>query len=137
MHILFWSIVAVIIAAVIARYNESNKLFWHLTLALLSGIMIGTIVYDETHSDEKKEVTMQVDPMQPSTVMDLFAIAADNDLLLDTFDFMSKVAGKGNTPATYLVTSNVPSLCGGNIRSQPLLNYLQLRGPTVEYINDS
>ena len=63
--ILFWCLVAIATALGIARYNQSNKLFWTLAISFLVGIA-GASIYDKMSSDEDQNevVLTQVCPTQ-------------------------------------------------------------------------
>lgn len=58
----------------VARYNKSNKLFWILLLAMLSGFVGGTIANSFTEDDDKQvNVT----------------ISADNNMSMNTVDMLN------------------------------------------------
>ncbi len=65
---LIFLIISVLVALGFARYNKSNKLFWILTISLLTGFtgakMVASITGD--HKSETSIVKQSV-PMQPST----------------------------------------------------------------------
>jgi len=62
--ILLWFMLGIALAFGIARYNESNRLFWQLLLALVIGFT-GTIVYKRTFGKEQSNVNLtQVCPTQ-------------------------------------------------------------------------
>lgn len=56
--ILVYFVLGIILAFVIARYNESNKLFWILLTSFMLGITGGTIWYKCTNKEVKKNLTM-------------------------------------------------------------------------------
>lgn len=47
----FWIVVAFIVSVLVARYNQSNKLFWQLFTAFVVGIA-GTHIYNKLTNDE-------------------------------------------------------------------------------------
>lgn len=63
---LFWCLTAIAVALGIARYNQSNKLFWILTISFLIGIA-GASVYHKmvvNNDDQDKVELTQVCPTQ-------------------------------------------------------------------------
>lgn len=120
--LLFIGIIACIL---IARYNESNALFWKLFLSLVLGIAVGSIYYKITTDNKGDEnLTQQVCPMQASTASAApFECLYFNDTAEYAEDFSQAPAGKDYTPAdcVSVVTSKVSS----SARDQP------------EYIDDS
>lgn len=116
MTVLFVFIVAVILAVLIARYNESNKLFKILLCSLLLGMAGGTIAVKLFKDSKKDNNTTQVAPMQasPSVVLNMDAL-----LLGDTLAKPAKPAGKATLPDRDSSITNVPSKCSGEIRAQP------------------
>jgi len=66
MTTLLWCITAIVLALLISRYNQSNKLFWVLVISFLAGIA-GAAVFDAITSKESpksKEKLTQVCPTQ-------------------------------------------------------------------------
>ena len=63
---LLWCLIAIAIALGIARFNQSNKLFWILLISFLAGIA-GAAVFDKlkyTDEDQSKAKLTQVCPTQ-------------------------------------------------------------------------
>lgn len=61
---LLWCILAIVVAILVSRYNQSNKLFWILLISFLSGIA-GAAVFNKMSSKESsKEKLTQVCPTQ-------------------------------------------------------------------------
>lgn len=62
---LLWCILAIVVAILVSRYNQSNKLFWILLVSFLSGIA-GAAVFNKMSSEESsnKEKLTQVCPTQ-------------------------------------------------------------------------
>lgn len=63
---LFWCLAAIAVALIIARYNQSNKLFWILMISFLTGIA-GAAIYDKLSNgkdDQSEEQLTQVCPTQ-------------------------------------------------------------------------
>ena len=70
--VLFWFIIGVIAITLIARYNESDKLFWKLFLAFVLGFASAKMYYHLTNERNENTLT-QVSPTQAS--MELSGIA--------------------------------------------------------------
>lgn len=115
MTALFVFTVAIILAVLIARYNESNKLFKILFISLLLGMAGGAIAIKLLH-DDKNNGTTQVAPTQgsPMVVFDMDAM-----LFGDTLAIEAKPASEGSLPDSYSSVSIAPSKCAGEIRAQP------------------
>lgn len=56
----------------IARYNKSNKLFWILLMAMMSGFIGGTIANSFTDDEKQVNVTISTDNGTTTSVPDLF-----------------------------------------------------------------
>lgn len=89
--VLFWFIIGVIAITLIARYNESDKLFWKLFLAFVLGFASAKMYYHLTNERNENTLT-QVSPTQAS--MELSGIAQF---------FLA-----GSTPEITVSTSYVP-----------------------------
>lgn len=118
--ILLWFISAIALAFAIARYNESNKLFWTLAIAFLMGFAGAKMVFNNTSSNEKGNSNLtQVCPTQ--TPMDasattLFQVAAN---MAATKVTDSNSVSKVYTPEPSEI-SIAPSEVFGRTRDQPL-----------------
>lgn len=65
--ILLWFTLGILLAFGIARYNESNKLFWQLVLAFVLGYAATVMVDRTVNEDERGNVNLvQVCPTQTS-----------------------------------------------------------------------
>ena len=63
---LLWCLIAILVALGIARFNQSNKLFWILLISFLAGIA-GAAVFEKlksTDGDQSKVKLTQVCPTQ-------------------------------------------------------------------------
>lgn len=58
-----WVIVAFIVSVLVARYNQSNKLFWQLFTAFIVGIA-GTHIYNKVTTNDESYVDSVVAPSQ-------------------------------------------------------------------------
>lgn len=62
--ILLWFLAGILFALGIARYNESNKLFWQLSIAFLLGYAV-TVMVNRANGSEKSNANLtQVYPTQ-------------------------------------------------------------------------
>ena len=62
--ILLWFLAGILFALCIARYNESNRLFWQLSIAFLLGYAV-TVMVNRTNGSEKSNANLtQVCPTQ-------------------------------------------------------------------------
>ena len=96
MMTLFW-ILAVIAACIgIARYNESDSLFWKLFIAFMGGIAAGVVVKNYIDNDEKSKTVMidQVPTQALESVPSLMAILADTSLTTPSGEKSPKPAGQ-------------------------------------------
>lgn len=75
---LFAFCLVLLIIAAIARYNESNKLFWTLLVPFLVGFAVLTMTRKKSNVKQEEKITMQQNPTQvaalaPDTFMYLLA----------------------------------------------------------------
>lgn len=61
---LFTFILGIVLITLIARYNESNKLFWALLTCYVLGFAGVKLIHDSFAKDEGKTTFMQVQPTQ-------------------------------------------------------------------------
>ena len=83
----------------IARYNESNKLFWTLFTAYTLGFAGTKLVYDSFHEKEQSQQSLnQAYPTQGLLAMDnAFVCIADN-ISYTTTETTSNPVSQANTP---------------------------------------
>ena len=116
-------ILGTLLALCIARYNESNKLFWQLMLAFILGYT-ATVMVDRTinGSERNDEALVQVSPTQtPIIATNVFTLVNNAEAPEEVTDPESVVK---EMPELY--KSIVSSKVFGRTRDQP-----------VEYINTS
>lgn len=80
---LLWCMLAIIVAMLVSRYNQSNKLFWILLVSFLSGIA-GAAVFNKMASKESsnKEKLTQVCPTQGVlSISDYDSLLAGTDII--------------------------------------------------------
>ena len=81
----------------IARYNESNKLFWTLSIAYILGFACTKMVYDSFSTDEQSEKSLnQAYPTQgltmtANTAMFFIEDVNSSTLVKETSNLVSKV----------------------------------------------
>lgn len=79
--ILLWLTLSVLLAALIARYNESNKLFWILFTSFVVGVAGGHLYMKATSTGHSKECCVKVLPMQAAPFSVTDNVATENGLL--------------------------------------------------------
>lgn len=78
--ILIYFVLGFLLALGIARYNQSNKLFWTLFMSFVLGIAGGSIYQKLTTSEDEKEetvVTCGQETLNISTVSSMYCLLAD------------------------------------------------------------
>lgn len=124
---LLWTLLGVAVAAVIARYNKSYKLFWALTLAYLIGYA-GTVMCTRAFCSEEEGGTnlTQVYPTQMPVVTsgNTVYLLAD-ELSLATYGKVTASApvSQVTTPALREIGSTTSEVYG-RTRDQPLVKTL-------------
>jgi len=66
--IILWFILGILIILGIAKYNESNKLFWQLLLSFMLGFAITKMIQQVSNEKQSNEALVQVYPTQMSNV---------------------------------------------------------------------
>ena len=118
-----WFIFGIALITLIARYNESNALFWKLFLSFILGIAVASLVTKcNSNNERNEEVLAQVSPMQVSDCMPSNALylLADIDNPMSTNESSNPV-GKVQTSVTnenFFISSEVLA----NSRDQPRFN---------------
>ena len=105
----------------IARYNESNKLFWTLLLAYISGFAITKMLYDNTNGEEQSNTNLtQVCPTQMPTIVGVLPILQKVELKLESKKVTaSNSVSKVYTPAMRETTVTLSQVFG-RTRDQPI-----------------
>lgn len=125
--ILLWFVLGILLAFGIARYNESNKLFWQLAVSFILGYAATVMVTRTINGSERSsENLVQVCPTQMPTV-----VSGSNTvyLLADTALAPTKVtalesAVQAFTPEEHEVSA-ILSKVFGRTRDQPILTLTQ------------
>lgn len=129
--ILLWFVLMIALFLAIARYNESNKVFWELVIPFLIAFAITTMVYDSS-SDEKKDngSFTQVCPTQVPSGTVAYMLLAPNLEAMNVTD--SNPVGQGLIPEP-CEGNVIPSEVSRRTRDQPLI----LIKPPECLVNDS
>lgn len=92
--ILLWCLLGISLAFGIARYNQSNKLFWILFTSFVIGIA-GASVYNKLTNDQSETESVQVCPTQAcSGSVNIVTTEPENEECA----FLSPLVSKDNTP---------------------------------------
>lgn len=77
--VLLWFLLAFMMAFLIGRYNESNKLFWQLVLSFAIGISGAYVVERSFFNEEEKDVIEHVNshPTQGLSSSSVFGLLAE------------------------------------------------------------
>lgn len=116
---LFWFIFGIALIFFIARFNESNALFWKLFLSFVLGIAVASLFIKCNNDERNEDHLTQVVPMQLlATASDpTVCLLADVEWLMPVSE-SSNAVSKANKPVLdyHFVSSEVL----GNARDQPL-----------------
>lgn len=103
----------------VARYNKSNKLFWILLLAMLSGFVGGTIANSFTEDDNKQvNVTISADNNMSMNTVDMLNATLP---VIDVIEFAEINHSYVNTEYVNLYVSPSKS---GTFKPRQLLDYV-------------
>lgn len=121
--ILLWFILGILLAFGIARYNESNKLFWQLAISFILGYAATVMVTRTINGSERSsENLVQVCPTQMPTVVSGNSIVY---LLADMTLAPTKVTALESAVQVLIPeeheVSTILSKVFGRTRDQPLL----------------
>lgn len=98
MDLFLFSLIVLVIAAV-ARYNESNKLFWTLLTPFIVAFAVTKMIQKDSSPKQDETVTLQISPTQ-STVLtsDAFMYLLAGDSVSGTKKATSPSVGKDTIP---------------------------------------
>lgn len=123
--ILFWFFIGVLGVYLIARYNQSNKLFWILLLSFVGMFTVGTICAKANRIENRnKTFHTQVCPTQLKLIT-----SSEGSFVTDDFSSSTVTSVKTCVPVSkdntlaICVDSFVSSKICGEIRGQPLFSY--------------
>lgn len=98
MDLFLFSLIVLIIAAV-ARYNESNKLFWTLLTPFVVAFAVTKMIQKDSSPKQDETVTLQVSPTQsPVLTSDAFMYLLAGDSVQETKKATSPSVGKDTIP---------------------------------------
>ena len=119
---LFLFIVGIILIALVARYNESNKLFWALLTSYVLSFAGCKLLIDSFGHNESNNTFMQVQPTQglAASPGSLVYLLADEDLSAPT-KVTSEPVSQAIVPAyeRSFTSSNVPEVTQGYLHVLP------------------
>lgn len=75
-------VLTIIIIAGIARYNESNKLFWTLLVPFLMGFAVVAMTSKKRATSQEEKIVMQNNPTQAAAISPdafMYLLAGQND----------------------------------------------------------
>lgn len=103
----------------VARYNKSNKLFWILLLAMLSGFVGGTIANSFTEDDNKQvNVTISTDNNTSMNTVDML------NATLPVIDVIESIEINHPYANTEYVNLYVSPSKSGTFKPRQLLDYI-------------
>lgn len=128
-------VLGVVLIVLLARYNESNKLFWTLLTCFTLGFAGSTLVYKTFYKKESKAKVEQVQPTQAlaMTSGSLVYLLAD-DTLPASVKVTSNPVSQANVPTTNI--SSTLSYASG-VTQGLYLHVLPNPPNWVEIVDDS
>lgn len=116
MDLFLFSLIVFIIAAV-ARYNESNKLFWTLLTPFVVAFAVTKMIQKDSSPKQDETVTLQVSPTQSAVLTsDAFMYLLAGDSVSGTKKATSPSVGKDTIPVEN--DTIIPSKATSKIRDQ-------------------
>lgn len=98
MDLFLFSLIVLIVGA-IARYNESNKLFWTLLTPFVVAFAVTKMIQKDSSPKQDETVTLQVSPTQsPVLTSDAFKYLLAGDSVSETKKETSPSVGKDTIP---------------------------------------
>lgn len=96
--VLFWFLLGIALILCIARYNESNKLFWSLFVAYVGAFTIASIVASiGNHEPEKVNLTQTYPTQLHASAPNLFGLSDDASCNATNEQISSDTVSKDNT----------------------------------------
>lgn len=121
MDLFLFSLIVLIIAAV-ARYNESNKLFWTLLTPFVVAFAVTKMIQKDSSPKQDETVTLQVSPTQSAVLTsDAFMYLLAGDSVSGTKKVTSPSVGKDTIPVEN--DTIIPSKATSKIRDQSNKNF--------------
>ena len=98
MDLFLFSLIVLIVGA-IARYNESNKLFWTLLTPFVVAFAVTKMIQKDSSPKQDETVTLQVSPTQSAVLTsDAFMYLLAGDSVSETKKETSPSVGKDTIP---------------------------------------
>ena len=98
MDLFLFSLIVLIVGA-IARYNESNKLFWTLLTPFIVAFAVTKMIQKDSSPKQDETVTLQVSPTQSAVLTsDAFKYLLAGDSVSGTKKATSPSVGKDTIP---------------------------------------
>ena len=120
--VLLWFILGILLIFAVARYNESNMLFWTLLFSLTIGFAGAKMVLDINHGNEQESniSNVQVNPTQVSTTSPSAILYCVMEELVESNNVVTaqKPVGQGTMPVVN-ETDVILSEIFGRTRDQP------------------
>lgn len=119
---LFLFSLIVIIIGLVARYNESNKLFWTLLTPFVVAFAVTKMIQKDSSPKQDETVVLQASPTQsPVLTSDTFMYLLAGDSVQETTKATSTSVGKDTTLAES--DTIIPSKATSRIRDQSNKNF--------------
>lgn len=125
--ILLWFILGIVLILGIARYNESNKLFWTLLFCFVMGFAGTKMILDIHHGNEQRsnDSLTVVYPTQKSIGMVATTLFQTSANMMAVKVTASNSVGQDSTPKTNK-TNITPGKISKRTRDQPILTLIKL-----------
>lgn len=115
--VLLWFVLGIALIFGIARYNESNKLFWQLFLAFILGFSCTKMIQQTGNVKQSNTALVQVCPTQMSDAY-TWAIIAHNVLAKDSSVVTAQTPVSQESPVLHESSIILNKTCG-KVRDQP------------------
>lgn len=127
-------VLGIVLITLLARYNESNKLFWTLLVCYTLGFVGTKLAFDALRTDESKVTVDQIQPTQGLAVTQssLLYLLAD-DTASASVKETSNLVGKANET----VNDNLTLSCASGVTRGLYLHILPNPPNGVEIVDDS
>lgn len=127
-------VLGIVLITLLARYNESNKLFWTLLVCYTLGFVGTKLAFDALRTDESKVTVDQIQPTQGLAVTQssLLYLLAD-DTASASVKETSNLVGKANET----VNDNPTLSCASGVTRGLYLHILPNPPNGVEIVDDS
>ena len=122
---LFWFLLGIAIIFAIARYNESNRLFWVLCLSFVGSYMAASVIQKTMYNTQNKKNLVQVQPTQVS-------IDAPSIFMLVTGEDLSETSAFANPVSkVYVPADKILSYLSKDVEIHPRIANNVLKPPWI------